>query len=191
MSFKLYAKELNDVLLSLRVTGKNGETMDADKGLNYLIAMCFELRKNNKTLFFAGNGASAMMASHFATDFCKNGGIKSMTFNDVSLMTAIGNDITYEHCFAFPLQRYGQEGDTLVTISSSGNSPNVIAAIKQAQKSGIYCVTFSGMKEDNKSCQMGDLNFYVPGMTYGLAETAHSALLHCWFDLFMEEEEKI
>ena len=190
MNFKLYVNELSDVLLSLQLTGKNQEIINVDKGLSNLTSMCFDLRRRKGTLFFIGNGASAMMASHFATDFCKNGGVKSIVFNDSSLLTAIGNDMTFEQCFALPLQRYGQRGDTLVTISSSGNSPNILSAIEYAQKSGIYCVTFSGMKENNRSRQMGDLNFYIPGMTYGMAESAHHVLLHCWFDLYMEEGEK-
>lgn len=187
MDFKNYVQELSDVLLDTVVTDNLGKFFSIDKGFNVLLTMCQNLKKDDKTLFFVGNGASAMMASHMATDFCKNGGIKSMAFNDASLMTAIGNDLSYEQCFAFPLSKFAQEGDVLATISSSGNSQNVIEAIKIANDKNMEVITLSGMKDDNKSRQMGDINFYVPGATYGLAECGHQVLLHCWFDMYMEK----
>ena len=73
-------------------------------------------------MFFVGNGASAMMASHMAADASKNGGFRAMAFNDQALMTAVSNDICYEQSFAMPLKRFANPGDMLVTISSSGNS---------------------------------------------------------------------
>jgi D-sedoheptulose 7-phosphate isomerase len=184
MQYADYVKDLSNVLLSMKVTDHQGAEMDMQNGLEQLLDMTGELKKQNQTLFFVGNGASAMMSSHMATDFCKNGGIKSMAFNDASLMTALGNDISYEQCFAFPLGRFGQQGDMLVTISSSGNSPNVVSALKKAREMDITRVTVSGMKPDNASRQLGNLNFYVPGDTYGFAESAHQVLLHCWYDMF-------
>ena len=77
----------------------------------------------------------------------------------------------------------------LVTISSSGNSPNIIKAIEAGKKKGAYVITFSGMKEDNKSRQLGDLNFYVPLDTYGLVESAHAVILHAALDCFLEKYE--
>jgi D-sedoheptulose 7-phosphate isomerase len=127
-----------------------------------------------------------MMASHMAADGSKNGRFRALAFNDPALMTAIGNDISYDQVFSVPLRRYANPGDILVTISSSGNSPNVVAAIEAAKELGLKTITLSGMKEDNRCRQMGDLNFYVPGLTYGMAECSHQALLHCWLDIYME-----
>jgi D-sedoheptulose 7-phosphate isomerase len=184
MEFVDYVKDLSNVLLNMKVTDHENAELDLQEGLDLLVSMTGDLKEQGKTLFFVGNGASAMMSSHMATDFCKNGGIKSMAFNDPSLMTALGNDISYEQCFAFPLQRFGHKGDMLVTISSSGNSPNVVSALRKAKEKEILRITISGMKPDNASRSLGNLNFYVPGDTYGFAESAHQVLLHCWYDMF-------
>ena len=71
----------------------------------------------------------------------------------------------------------------VVAISSSGNSPNIIRAVHQAKELGGTVITISAMNEDNAIRKLGDLNFYVPAKTYGLAETAHAAILHFWMDL--------
>jgi D-sedoheptulose 7-phosphate isomerase len=184
MQFAEYIEEMRRIMLATEVTADDNVQLGAEEGFTRLVDMTGELKKSGKTLFFVGNGASAMMSSHMATDFCKNGGIKSMAFNDASLMTALGNDISYEKCFSFPLERFGQTGDMLVTISSSGNSPNVVAALQKAKDLGITRISISGMKPDNASRRLGNLNFYVPGATYGFAESAHQVLLHCWYDLF-------
>lgn len=186
--YQNYVNDLKKCLESVIVTTSGGTTLAAEDGLKTWCAMTGSIMKSNNTMFFVGNGASAMMASHMAADASKNGGFRALAFNDPALMTAVGNDISYEQVFAVPLKRYANPGDILVTISSSGNSPNVVAAIQAAQELGLKTVTLSGMKEDNKSRQMGDLNFYVPGMTYGMAECSHQALLHCWLDVFMEQQ---
>lgn len=185
--YRKYVQDLSKCMESLVVTDSHGSILSAEKGINTWCAMTAELMQSNNTIFFAGNGASAMMASHMAADASKNGRFRALAFNDPALMTAIGNDISYDQVFAVPLKRYANPGDILVTISSSGNSPNVLAALEAATELGLKKVTLSGMKEDNRSRRMGDLNFYVPGMTYGMAECSHQALLHCWLDVFIEK----
>jgi D-sedoheptulose 7-phosphate isomerase len=80
---------------------------------------------------------------------------------------------------------YSKKGDLLVTISSSGNSLNIIKSIEMAREKGMGVVTFSGLKPDNQSRKMGDLNFYIPAKTYGIVECAHQVLLHVWLDQYM------
>jgi D-sedoheptulose 7-phosphate isomerase len=167
----------------MKVTTGAGEEKSADDGLAAWCEITRTVQANNTTIFFAGNGASAMMAGHMAADASKNGGFRSQAFNDAALMTAIGND----EVFALPLSRFADPGDVLVTISSSGNSPDIILAIESARTIGLTVVTVSGMGPDNRSRRMGDLNFYVPADTYGIAEASHQVLLHAWLDRFMEE----
>jgi len=183
-----YIKNLKSCLESVIVTQSDGSIFTVEDGLNAWCAITSQIMKSNNTMFFAGNGASAMMASHMAADSSKNGGFRALAFNDPALMTAIGNDIAYEQIFAVPLKRYADPGDILITISSSGNSPNIVAAIESAKEVGLKIITLSGMKEDNKSRQMGDFNFYVPCITYGMAECSHQVILHCWLDIFMEKQ---
>lgn len=144
------------------------------------------VQAEGREMFFVGNGASAAMAAHMSADTLKNGQILARCFNESSLMTAIGNDLAYDEVFSFPLSKYGKRGDVLVTISSSGNSPNVVKAIHTAKEKGLKVVTLSGMKPDNKSRALGDINFWVPSKSYGLVESSHAALLHCWLDMFMD-----
>ena len=75
------------------------------------------------TMNFAGNGASACMASHMALDWTKNAGVRALAYNDLAYLTAIGNDLGYDQTFAQPVAWFADPGDLLVTISSSGNSP--------------------------------------------------------------------
>ena len=87
------------------------------------------------------------------------------------------------------LGRFADPGDVLVTISSSGNSPNIIRAIETASEMGLTVVTLSGMGPDNRSRGMGNLNFYIPADTYGAVEASHQVVLHGWLDRFMEMDK--
>ena len=120
-----------------------------------------------------------------ATDATKNGGLRAMAFNDASLLTAIGNDIAFEDVFALPLNRIGQRGDLLISISSSGDSPNIVKALETGRRIGMSLVTLSGQRPDNRSRILGDLNFYVPADRYGWVECAHQLLIHYWFDQYL------
>ena len=180
-----YIGMVHRALCEVQVTDSNRKLLDREQGLTLWNEWTHELKKNNHTMYFVGNGASCTMASHMSADATKNGGIRAKTFNDQSLMTAIGNDIAYDEVFSFPLNRFGDEGDILVTISSSGNSPNIIKAIEVAVTKKIKVITLSGMKEDNKSRAMGDLNFWLPAPYYGVVESCHQVLLHSWLDNYL------
>ncbi len=148
------------------------------------------LRRNGNTVYIIGNGASASMASHIAADLFKNGGVRTDVFSDVALITAMANDLSYEDVFSEPLNMRMDKGDMLVAISSSGMSPNVIRACQLALERGGYVVTLSAMTKNNRLRTLGgDLNFYLPAMSYGLAETCHAALLHYWVDLIVEAKK--
>lgn len=146
-----------------------------------------EAKENAATLFFIGNGASASMASHVSADLAKNAHLHTQVFSDLALITAIANDMDYDQVFAEPLRRRMRSGDILVAVSSSGASPNIINAAKEARAMGGQVVTLTAMHPDNQLRKTGDLNFYVPGKSYGLAETSHAALLHHWIDIMVAE----
>lgn len=180
-----WAEKLNKLystLEQLEVTEAQNRVLEADKAFQKLESWTTQLRENHKTIYAIGNGASASMASHFAADMAKNGCLHTQVFSDLSLITAISNDISFEQVFAEPLQRRGMAGDFLVCISSSGSSPNILAAAKVARDLDIKVITFSAMNKDNPLREFGDLNFYLPASTYGLAESGHATLLHHWID---------
>ena len=75
-----------------------------------------------------------------------------------------------------------QPDDILIAISSSGNSLNIVNAVKTAKQMNGAVITLSAMSAENSIRHLGDVNFYVPAQTYGTAETTHAAILHYWMD---------
>ena len=73
----------------------------------------------------------------------------------------------------------------LISVSSSGRSPNVVRALECARSMSLTIVTLSGRDADNPSRGLGDLNFYIPHQRYGWIECAHQLILHYWLDQFM------
>ena len=100
-------------------------------------------------MIIAGNGGSAAMASHVCVDFTKQGGIRSVNFNEADLITCFANDYGYEHWVAKAIEFYGNKGDLAILISSSGNSKNMINGAQTANNLGIDVVTFTGFNIDN------------------------------------------
>ncbi len=96
-------------------------------------------------MIIAGNGGSAAMASHVCVDFTKQGGIRSVNFNEADLITCFANDYGYEHWVAKAIEFYGNKGDLAILISSSGNSKNMINGAQTANNLGIDVVTFTGV----------------------------------------------
>ncbi|PWW08331.1 D-sedoheptulose 7-phosphate isomerase [Paenibacillus cellulosilyticus] len=182
-----YIGEIKSILEGMIVTDRSGQVVDNDEGLIRWAQKAKKVRdEDNGCIFFAGNGASATMAEHFSHDCFQNARITTFTSSETAHLTAIGNDLSFEHIFSCRVERLLSVNDVLVTISSSGNSPNIIKAIEVARKKEAFVITLSGKSHDNKSRSMGDLNFYIPGDKYGLVESAHAVLLHCWLDLFLD-----
>ena len=111
--------------------------------------------------------------------------MRALTFNDPALLTAASNDEGFDEVFALPLRRMAQAGDMLISISSSGSSPNIVRALEAARAAAMVIVTLSGRRPDNLSRSRGDLNFYVPAEPYAMVETAHALILHYWIDHYV------
>ncbi|MEI6154511.1 MAG: SIS domain-containing protein [Deltaproteobacteria bacterium] len=182
MTWLNHVKQLNSIMNGLSVFQSDDAETSIDKAFLLWEKTTLSIREEKKTIFLIGNGASASMASHVAADLAKNARLRTEVFSDLSLITAFANDMGYENVFAEPLRRHMCIGDMLVAISSSGQSPNVIRAVEEANNLGGFVVTLSAMKRENKLRSMGMLNFYVPADTYGDAETCHAAILHYWID---------
>ena len=187
MKWLEYTSCLHKLMSQLQFSDQSGREIPCDKAFEILWTTTLKVRSNNKTIYAAGNGASASIASHFAADLAKNGHIHTQVFSDLALITAVSNDIGYDQVFSEPLRRRGQPGDMLVLISSSGNSSNLLAAAETAKLLGVNIVTISAMNADNKLRKYGMLNAYVPAMSYGNAESIHAAILHYWIDLTIRE----
>lgn len=182
MSWLKNADDLKSILQSLAAANDQGKEIDLDEALFQWEECTWLVREAQKTVYLVGNGASASMASHVAADLAKNAYIHTEVFSDLSLITAIANDLCYHEVFAEPLRRRMKEGDMLVAISSSGQSPNILRACREAKDREGIVITLSAMKPDNPLRLEGMINFYLPAHSYGLAETSHAALLHYWID---------
>ncbi len=182
-TWKHNINQLIHLLENLSVRDASYREIGYEEGFSLWIDLALRIRDQNQCIYFIGNGASASMSSHFSADMAKNCRIQTNVFSDFSLLTALGNDFCYEEIFAEPLRWRMVQGDMLVAISSSGNSTNIVRAVKEAKKLDGIVITISAMSEDNDIRKLGDLNFYVAAQTYGLAETAHAAILHHWVDL--------
>jgi D-sedoheptulose 7-phosphate isomerase len=183
---KAYCVEVAEGLNRAIATNAKRAELEFDNALNAWVERTKKLQDERGKLFFIGNGASATMAEHLSHDCFQNANLLTETVSETSHLTAIANDLSYEEVFSYRISKAAEPKDLLVTISSSGNSPNILKAIQTAKELGLFVVTFSGMSPENSSRKAGNLNFYVPLDTYGLVESAHAVLLHCWLDLFLE-----
>lgn len=167
--------------VSFRLAG--GKEIGAAAGFRRWRSLTSALRRKRGTIFLIGNGASASMASHLAADLAKNAKVHTEVFSDLSLITAISNDMGYARVFSEPLACRAKKGDMLVAISSSGKSANILAAAAVAKRTKLSVVTLSAMAANNPLRRAGTLNIYVAGQTYGYAESCHAVVLHHWMDL--------
>lgn len=184
MNWKSSLEVLAAALENMIVTDRDGVVLDVDEGYALLAEWIRQCRPEKRRVYLVGNGASAAMASHYATDLAKNAEVPTEVFTDCSLVTATGNDFGYDQTFAYPLSQRMVPGEVLIAISSSGNSPNAVAAVEKARELSGKAVTVTAMSPDNRMRALGDLNFYLPAETYGMAESGHGAVLHHLVDLF-------
>jgi len=182
-----YFKDIHNLLKITQVTDAHGQSALADSSLCRIIRRVINLKEKNNKLIFIGNGGSASIASHMATDFLKNGGIPAIAFNDASLITCLSNDLGYENVFKKPIEMLAGKGDLLVSISSSGRSANILQATQAAKKKPCFIITLSGFDSDNPLRGMGDINFYVKSRSYGHVEIAHLTICHCLLDMIIEK----
>ena len=151
--------------------------------------MLIDLKNNGKKVIIAGNGGSAAMASHASVDFTKQGGIRTVNFNESDLITCFANDYGYENWVAKAIEFYADKGDMVILISSSGSSQNMINASKTAKDLGLPVITFSGFKNDNPLKKEGELNFWVDSKAYNVIENTHLIWLLMICDLIIGQAE--
>jgi D-sedoheptulose 7-phosphate isomerase len=147
------------------------------------------VKGRDSKLIFAGNGASATIASHYALDFTKQGGVRSMAFNDAALITAYGNDYGYADWVARAVDHHGREGDAAILISTSGGSANIVNAAQLCRERGITVLGFSGFAEDNKLNAVSDIRFWAESRAYNVVEAVHGMWLGVLCDLLIGQRE--
>src|ERR1051325_5390585 len=148
--------------------------------------------REDRQIFVFGNGGSAANASHFATDLGKGSSDKLgkrfrvLSLNDnVSWMTALGNDYAYEDVFLRQLMNYAKPGDLALVMSVSGNSPNIVKAVEWSNNNGLRTIALLGAKR-GKLAEIAGQYIVVNETHYGRAEDAHMGICHMICYAFME-----
>jgi phosphoheptose isomerase len=137
----------------------------------------------SSNIFTIGNGASAAIAQHWACDYtkgCAKGRFEPRVISlstNIPLMTAIGNDISFDEVYAYQLDKLALDGDIVIAISSSGNSPNIVKALELARKHDLYTIALTGF-DGGKARELADTSIHVDIPEYEAAEDVHQAIMH-------------
>lgn len=156
------------------------ENIDTIIEVSKLIADCFS--KGGKLIVF-GNGGSSTDASHIAGEFVNRFTKDRPPFpaialnTDMAVLTSIANDYDFSEVFARQVKAFAQEGDVVIAISTSGNSPNVLKAVEAARKKKTKTIAFTGAKGD-KLASKTDYVFAVPSAVTPRIQETHNVLGH-------------
>ncbi len=160
-----------------------------------LIEILRDTLKSDRHIYCFGNGGSAMNSSHFATDLGKGSSDKVgkrfrvHSLNDnMSWLTALANDYSYEHVFVGQLQNHGKPGDVALGISVSGNSPNCVKALEWAKQNKLKTIALVGAKR-GKMAEVADHVIVVNDTHYGRVEDVQMNILHLLCYAFMENPQ--
>lgn len=145
-----------------------------------------------RQIFIFGNGGSAANASHFVTDLGKGSSDKTykrfrcLSLNDnVSWITALSNDYSYDDIFVRQLMNLAQPGDLVFMMSVSGNSPNLIKALEWGHENNIYSITLVGNNK-GRIADLADMAVVIGDTHYGRVEDMHMTICHIIAYAFME-----
>lgn len=166
------------------------------------IELMFNALANDKKILACGNGGSAGDCQHFAAELIgrferERPALAAIALTtDTSILTAVGNDYSYDEVFSKQVRGLGQIGDVLLAISTSGNSKNVLAAVKMAHQREMQVVALTGKGggQMNEYLQEGDIHICVPHDRTARIQEVHLLTIHCLCDgidtvLLGEEEE--
>ena len=158
---------------------ENEENIEKTEKISQELALAY---KNGKKSLIAGNGGSNCDAMHFAEEFTgrfrrDRKALPSISISDSSHITCVGNDYGFDFIFAKGVEAFGQEGDFFFGISTSGNSKNVIEAVKMAKEKNLKTVALLG-KDGGKLKGKCDYEFIIPGKTSDRIQEVHMIILH-------------
>ncbi len=156
------------------------------KTINSAISMMVESYQNNGRIFSCGNGGSMCDAMHFAEELTgrfrkERAPLPAMAINDASHLSCVSNDYGYDFIFSRYLEAWGNSGDILLAISTSGNSPNVILAVEAAKKKGMKVVGLLG-KGGGKLSSMCNTSIIVDSMISDRIQEIHIKCIHIFIE---------
>ena len=142
------------------------------------VRILYQAWREDRQVFIMGNGGSAGTANHFVCDFGKN----------VEKITALGNDFCFEEIFRFQLGNLMNEGDVLISVSASGNSPDLVRACQYAREKGAKQIVLAGFN-GGAIREFADAAFVVPLESYERIEDVHLNILHMLVEYFKKSPE--
>ena len=160
-----------------------------DESILKLRNIIYETYLNKGKLIFIGNGASASLASHAATDFTKQAKIPSIAFNDHNLITALANDYGYHNWAAKAIEFYSEPNDMVIFISVSGESSNLVEGINFANKISLSTASLTGSSQTNSLKQKSKYSLWVNSKAYNIVESIHTIWITLIIDLFVGSPE--
>lgn len=176
---------------------KQKEALDSipSEAVALLVERLRKAWREDRQIFVFGNGGSAANASHFVTDLGKGASDKlsrrfrCMSINDnTPWITALGNDYAYDQIFTKQLMNFGRRGDVVLSMSVSGNSPNLVKAFEWANAHGLETVALVGAKR-GKLAEIATQTIVIASEHYGRVEDAHMTICHLLAYAFMELPE--
>ena len=173
--FNLYKEVISDTAIFEKIIKMKELVLESNK-------------RGGKVIFF-GNGGSAAIASHAAVDYTKQGGIRTVNFNEPGIITCFANDYGFDLWVQKALEFYMDENDLVVFISSSGSSKNMINAAQYLLTTNKKFITFTGHDFDNPLKQLGFLNFWLDSKAYNVVENTHIIWILTVVDLIIGKAE--
>lgn len=173
-------KEAQSVLNSFTANPKNIEN------INSAINMMVDSYRNNGRAFSIGNGGSMCDAMHFAEELTgrfrkERSPLPAMAINDASHLTCVSNDYGYDYIFSRYVEAWGNQGDILLAISTSGNSPNVLLAVEAARKKGMKVIGLLG-KGGGKLKDLVDISLVVESNVSDRIQEVHIKCIHIFIE---------
>lgn len=146
--------------------------------------MLTRVHRDGGMIYSCGNGGSAAIANHLVCDHCKavqsDTGLHPRVYSlsaTIEIMTAVSNDLSYDEVFVYQLRSLARPGDALVSISSGGDSENIVRAVSWAKDNGIPVIAMTGFS-GGRSAALADVSLHVDAHNYGVIEDVHQSLMH-------------
>jgi D-sedoheptulose 7-phosphate isomerase len=147
-------------------------------------AILTEVHRNGGMVYSCGNGGSAAIANHLVCDHCKlvrtDTALTPRLYSlstTIEIITAISNDLSYDEVFVYQLRALAKPDDALITISSSGDSENIVRAARWAKENGLAVISMTGFS-GGRSADIADVSMHVAADNYGVIEDVHQSLMH-------------
>ncbi len=188
MGLSAYCQTFAQLLIDqLIITDRQGNPLS--NGSAGVLTRLEAVRAMKGKVILIGNGGSAALVAHMHNDLMKCDGIRAMLCTDVSLLTAYTNDDGYDTAYAQQIRTWGDAGDVLIAVSSSGRSENILNGVAAARARSMQVITLSGFDAENPLRRLGDINFYLASHQYGYVEMGHGVICHYLTDSLKQHRQ--